>query len=135
MFKITEKYDLILSHDPCYIFEHYGVDLMHGKSLQRCKEYNNTSEDAYICGWCNYVPKPDKNYGRGDRMFVFINLSRCTNELDLITTLNHELMHYAFAHYDWNCDFDEEIITMAEEETKKIYKLMVDENIFPQKKL
>lgn len=116
-----EKYDLILGYSPCDIFEHYGVDEMHGLNLKDCKEYNNTSEDSYICGWCNYVPKPDKNYKSGDKMFLFINLSRCTNELDLITTIYHELLHYSFAYYDWNSDFEEEIITLAELETKSVY--------------
>ena len=118
-----EEYDLILSYDPCEIFHHYGVEAMHGLNLQDCKIYNNTSEDAYICGWCNYVPKPDSNYSTGDRMFVFINMSRCNNDLDFITTLYHELMHYAFAQYDWNKDFEEDIITLAEQETKKVYHL------------
>lgn len=117
-----EKYDLILSDNPCAIFEHYGVEEMHGLNLKDCKAYNNTSEDSYISGWCNYVPKPEGNYG--DRMFVFINLSRCGNYLDLITTLYHELMHYAFAHYNWNINYEEEMITLAEEEVKSVYKLI-----------
>lgn len=117
-----QGYDLILSHDPCYIFQHYGVEEMHGLNLKDCKAYNNTSEDSYISGWCNYVPK------QSDRMFVFINLSRCTNDLNLITTLNHEMIHYAFAHYNWDIKYEEEIITLAEEEVKKIYKIIKNKN-------
>lgn len=118
------KYDLILSDNPCTIFEHYGVEEMHGLNLKDCREYNNTSEDSYICGWCNYVPKADGNYQWNDRMFVFINLTRCGNDLDLITSLYHELMHYAFAHYNWDIKYEEEIITLAEEEVKKVYKII-----------
>lgn len=119
-----DKYDLILSHNPCDIFEYYAVQEIHGLNIKDCKEYKNTSEDSYICGWCNYIPKPDGNYMSGDRMFLFINLNRCTNELDLITTLYHELMHYAFAYYDWNIDYEEEIITLAELETKRVYQII-----------
>ena len=115
-------YDLIVSDDPCYIFQHYGVSEMHGLNLKDCKAHVNTTEDAYIAGWCNYIPKPDKDYKTGDRMFVFINMSRCKTDYDLITTINHELMHLAVAYYDWNIEFEEEMITMAEEETKKVYQ-------------
>lgn len=120
------KYDLILSYDPCDIFRYYEVEEMHGLNLKDCRNYNNTKEDAYICGWCNYVPKNNKNYSQDDKMFIFINLNRCNNDIDLITTLYHELTHYAFAQYNWNSDYEEEIITLAEEETKKVYKLIYE---------
>lgn len=120
----TDKYDLLLSYNPCSIFEYYSIDSMHGLNLKDCQEYNNTPNDAYICGWCNYIPKSDNNYQHGDRMFVFINLSRCTKDYDLIATLYHELMHYSIAYYNWNLEFEEEIITLTDNQVKEAYMLI-----------
>jgi hypothetical protein len=90
------EYDLILSTDPCDIFKHYGVKEMHGLSLKECEAYDNTTEDSYISGWCNLSPS--------GKPFVFINLSRCTDDVKTTGLVMHE----------------EDIISFAENETYKV---------------
>lgn len=111
-----DEYDLLLSVDPCEIFNHYNVDEMHGLSLKDCRAHPNNRNTSYISGWCNYIPN-------SDRMFVYINLTRCNSEVDLICNLNHELMHWSLARYGWDINFEEEIITCAELETREVFEL------------
>ena len=37
---IRDKYDLLLSYDPCDIFTYYNIDEMHGLNLKDCKLLN-----------------------------------------------------------------------------------------------
>jgi hypothetical protein len=108
---IKDKYDLLLSYDPCDIFTYYNVSEMHGLNLKDCQNYKNTKKNAYIAGWCNYIPN-------SDRHFVFINLSRCNNQIETFGLIMHELMHLSF---DLHTD-EEELITWAEVESYKVYK-------------
>lgn len=102
------EYDLILSTDPCDIFKHFGVKEMHGLSLKECEAYNNTAEDSYISGWCNLSPS--------GKPFVFINLSRCTDDVKTTGLVMHEMTHLF-----WNInDEEEDIISFAENETYKV---------------
>lgn len=111
-------YTLILSHNPCDIFKCYQVSEMHGLNLADCEKYNNTTEDAYIAGWCNLSPKDNKP-------FVFINLSRCTNDIKTTGLVFHEMMHLAGIKYEGCWDSDEEnMITFAETETYKVVELI-----------
>ena len=107
---IRDKYDLLLSHNPCDIFTYYNVEKLHGLNLKDCKSYNNTTKDAYIAGWCNYIPN-------SDRHFIFINLSRCNNEIETYGLLMHELLHLSFDLHKQ----EEDIITWAENESKELY--------------
>jgi len=108
---IRDKYDLLLSYNPCDIFIYYKVKEMHGLNLKDCQSYKNTKKNAYIAGWCNYIPN-------SDRHFVFINLSRCNNQIETFGLIMHELMHLSF---DLHTD-EEELITWAEVEAYKVYK-------------
>lgn len=118
MIEITRpKYTLLLSHDPCEIFWHLGAAELHGLDYKSCKLYKNTTKDAYIAGWCNYFPNSDK-------FFVFINLSRCTNDLNTTLLINHEMFHAALIIYNWNMQHEEKIVTWAEEETKQVFNLI-----------
>lgn len=124
MLKINRNhYDLLLSIYPCDIFEYYGVDEMHGLNLKDCKDHANTSESSYICGLANHIPHAGE-YHVSDRMFVFINLNRCNSHLDLICNIYHELMHWAINHYNEDLSFEEEMITIAEQETREVYELI-----------
>jgi len=124
MLKINRKhYDLLLSIYPCDIFEYYGVDEMHGLNLKDCKAHANTTESSYICGLANHIPHAGE-YHVSDRMFVFINLNRCNSHLDLICNLYHELMHWAINHYNEDLSFEEEMVTIAEQETREVYELI-----------
>lgn len=116
------SYDLLMNIDPCSIFTYYGVEEMHGLNLTDCRKHPNTKEGSYICGWANHIPH-EGEYHISDRMFCFINLNRCNSELDLICNLYHELMHVAVNKYDENLEFEEEMITWAEQETRELYEL------------
>ena len=116
------SYDLLMNVDPCSIFTYYGVEEMHGLNLTDCRKHPNTKEGSYICGWANHIPH-ENEYHVSDRMFCFINLNRCNSELDLICNLYHELMHVAVNKYDENLEFEEEMISWAEQETRELYEL------------
>jgi hypothetical protein len=93
---------------------------MHGLNLADCENYNNTSQDAYIAGLCNYVPKSDKDYKDVDPKFVFINLNRCNSDIETFALIMHELLHQSF---DLHTD-EEEIITWAETEAHKVFQIV-----------
>ena len=112
-----DKYDLLLSHDPCEIFKHYNVDEMHGLNFQDCNNYNNTTQSAYFAGWCNIIPNSDRNY-------VFINLSRCNTDIETFGLIMHELMHMSF---DLHTD-EQELITWAENESYEIYNIITNDH-------
>jgi len=121
-------YKLLLSYKPCDIFRYFQVQEMHGLSFLKCVVYKNTKHDAYIAGLSNYVPKKNNKYEHGDPFFVFINLSRCTDEIETCLLVNHELIHRAFELYNWNVDAEEEIISWAENETRKVISIINDLN-------
>ena len=97
---------------------------MHGLNLEDCKNYNNTSQDAYIAGLCNFVPKPDNNYKNGDPKFLFINLSRCTDDIKTFGLIMHELMHQSFDVHNDDISKEQEIITWAELEAYKVFEIV-----------
>jgi len=114
----NEDYQLILSDNPCDIFTHFDVKELHGLSLDECKNYNNTTEDAYIAGLCNISPD-------NGQPFVFINTSRCTSDIHTMGLVMHEMMHLAGIKYNgcWNSD-EENMITFAELEAYKIVQII-----------
>jgi len=107
------NYDLLFSYNPCEIFTHYNVTEMHGLNLKDCINYNNTNQSAYFAGWCNYIPNSERHY-------VFINLSRCNNDIETFGLIMHELMHLSF---DMHTD-EEQLITWAEEESYEVFELI-----------
>ena len=86
-------YILLLSYNPCDIFDYFSVDEMHGLSYTECDAYANTKDSAYIAGWSNFVPKVSGEYISNDDRFVFINLSRCTDPVKTMGLIMHHLMH------------------------------------------
>ena len=112
-----EHYTLLLSYNPCEIFSFLNVSYLHGLYYADCILHENTTESAYIAGWCNYYPNSDK-------FFVFINLSRCTNDLNTTLLINHEMFHAALIIYNWNLEHEEQIVTWAEEETKQVFYII-----------
>ena len=114
-------YTLLLSYNPCEVFTHFGVTEMHGLNLADCTAHNNTKDSAYIAGWCNYIPKESGEYGKEDKMFIYINLSRCTDDIHTMGLVMHECMHMAGIIYDGCWDsHEEEMITWAENEAYSI---------------
>ena len=118
-------YVLLLSYNPCDIFDYYNVDEMHGLSYIECDAYANTKDSAYIAGWSNFVPKVSGEYLDNDDRFVFINLSRCTDPVKTFGLIMHELMHHSFWRHSYMAEAkEEEIITWAEEEAYKVYDIV-----------
>jgi hypothetical protein len=110
-------YTLMLSYNPCDVFKHFNVTEMHGLNLADCEKYNNTNEDAYIAGLSNVSPIDNKP-------FVFINLSRCTDDIATTGLTFHEMMHLSLDLHNNDLSKEEEIITWAELESYKVLKLI-----------
>ena len=121
---IRGTYILLLSYNPCDIFTYFNVEQMHGLNAIDCAAHKNTTESAYIAGWCNFIPKESGEYIDDDPRFVFINLSRCTDSVSTFGLIMHELMHQSFALHKYDVNKEEEIITWAEEETYEVFKLI-----------
>lgn len=114
--KIFSLYTLILSNDPCDIFKYYNVTELHGLTIKDCESYKNTETDAYIAGFCNISPE--------GKPFIFINLSRCTDDVHTFALIFHEAMHLSGILFDgdWK-NKEEDMITKAEKEAHKIFKI------------
>ena len=110
-------YTLMISYNPCDVFKHFNVTEMHGLNLVDCEKYNNTTEDAYFAGLANVSPIDGKP-------FVFINLSRCTDETKTFGLVMHEMMHLSLDLHNNDLSKEEEIITWAELESYKVFKLI-----------
>jgi hypothetical protein len=112
-----DKYDLLLSYDPCEIFKHYNIEEMHGLNFDECMSHENNNQQAYIAGWCNIIPNLKRNY-------VFINLSRCNTDIETFGLIMHEMIHMSF---DLHTD-EEELITWAENESLEVFKIIKHEH-------
>ena len=113
-----KHYQLIISDKPCDIFKHFGVEDLHGLTLKECQAYNNTNENAYMAGLCNFVPGTDK-------MFIFLNTSRMNNCKEKMALIFHEAMHLSlYMHNHHVNEKEEEIISWAEAEANKIFDLI-----------
>ena len=115
---VRGSYLLLLSYNPCDVFTYFNVNEMHGLSLEECQAYNNTTDDAYIAGWGNFIP------WNMELRYVFINLSRCGTDIETFGLIMHELMHQSFHMHKE----EEDIITWAELESYEVFKL-VKENL------
>ena len=113
-----ETYTFLLSKNPCEIFDYYKVKDMHGLNKINCQLHTNNEEQSYIAGWSNFIPGTEER-------FVFVNLARCTNPINTITLINHEMMHHSLWLHNYDIENkEEEIISWAENETKEIYKIL-----------
>ena len=121
---VRGTYILLLSYNPCDVFTYFKVKEMHGLNAIDCAKHKNTTKSAYIAGWSNFVPKKTGDYKKNDARFVFINLSRCTDDIHTMGLIMHEMMHQAFHIYNYNADKEEEIVTWGEEEAYKVFELV-----------
>ncbi len=114
---IFEHFDLLISSNPCDIFRYYNVTELHGLTIKDCESYKNTETDAYIAGFCNLSPE--------GKPFLFINLSRCTDDVHTFALIFHEAMHLSGILFDGDWENrEEEMITFAEEEAHNIFKII-----------
>jgi hypothetical protein len=121
---IRGSYILLLSYNPCDVFTYFNVTEMHGLNAIDCNAHENTTENAYFAGWSNFIPKESNAYNDNDPRFIFINLSRCTDEIHTFGLIMHELTHRSFAMHAYNIEKEEEIITWAEEEAYDVYEIV-----------
>ena len=90
-------YDVLLSGDPVDLFDHFGTDHLHGLTRSECEAYGNSESDAYIAGMANVTD---------GRPFVFINLSRCGD--DMVGLVVHEAAHLQFIIQGYASEYTEE---------------------------
>jgi hypothetical protein len=119
------SYILLLSYNPCDVFTYFGVKEMHGLNIEDCKKHENSTKSSYIAGWSNFVPKASGSYLSIDKRFVFINLSRCTDTVRTMGLIMHEMMHHFLWEYNNDVlSYEEEIISLAEQESYEVYDLI-----------
>ena len=119
------SYILLLSYNPCDVFTYFNVEEMHGLSLAKCEAYHNTADSSYIAGWSNFVPKESGEYDDNDPRFVFINLTRCNDEVEAMGLIMHEMMHHSLWLHKYDVgNLEESIITWAEEEAYEVYNII-----------
>ena len=111
----NSSYVLLLSKQPCELFSYFNATSLHGLTLEECQTYNNTNHDSYISGLSNAIPNTDER-------FVFINLSRCRNDIETMGLVMHEMMHHSFWLHNYDMDKEEEIISWAENESYEVIK-------------
>jgi hypothetical protein len=81
------------------------------------KEMHGLKKGDQIDGLCNYLP--DKN------LFVYINLSKCIDDIKTTGLVFHEMMHCSGYLHDGCWDsHEEQMITFAEEETYEIVDII-----------
>ena len=109
------SYLLILSKNPCDLFTCFGVDELHGLTFEECQTYNNTNHDSYINGMSNLIPNTENR-------FIFINLSRCNNDIETMGIVMHEMIHHSLWLHNYDMGKEEEMITWAENESYEVIK-------------
>lgn len=114
-----DDYHLLMSYDPCSIFEEYEVITLHGLNYYNCIFHDG--DETFLDGWCNLIP------GSKNKYYVFINLSSCTDDIETFALLMHEFTHLSFDLHNKNIELEEEIITWAEKEAKKIFPIVKHE--------
>lgn len=118
-------YVLLLSYNPCEVFDHFQVDELHGLYRMECLKHNNTTASAYIAGLSNFIPKASGDYTNKDKRFIYINLSRCTDDITTMGLLMHETMHHSLFIHKYKVNTKEEdIIQWAETEALELIKIV-----------
>lgn len=116
--KQFKEFILLLSYDPCEVFKYFKVDEMHGLNLSDCVNHVNNTQQSYIAGWCNLSPIDNS-------VFVFINLSRCTDDIHSTGLVFHEMMHCSgHVFNDQWATHEEEMITWAENNTYEVMNVI-----------
>lgn len=117
------KYDLLLSFNPCELFEYFEVDELHGLKKSECYSHRNTKNSSYIAGLCNLIPT-EKPLIYRNKYFVFINLNRCNSDLETFGHIFHELMHLSINLFNENLKYEEQMISYCENESKLIFPII-----------
>lgn len=135
------KYVLLLGKDSTEVFDHYGVEEMHGlnrKDAQAEEVDKTVGNGVYMYGLSNYDPADKKLTAKAPlKPFVFLNLGtfKRYSTTEKATAVMHETMHMAILLNNWNIkDTEEEAITFAEDEANKIIEKLKDTKVEEPKK-
>lgn len=114
---------LIVGTDALSLFDHFGLDEMHGLNRIDCINKIRIG-GKYISGLCNLLPGSEKAL---ERHFIFINesaLGDCSIKNCLL--IFHEATHYAFEKF-WDTlqENEECLISLAEEVATDIARIIL----------
>lgn len=116
---------LILGEKSVDVFNYFKVDEMHGLTKKDALKYKENSQQAYIYGLANYIPKKPGNYKDGDPGFVFLNLNRMNGTYKDYLGIMHETVHISLLVNNWDIENkEEEIVTNAEKYAEDIIQYM-----------
>ena len=123
------KFVLLFGDNATEIFDYYNVSKMHGlnrEDAQKEEVDKTKGNGVYIYGWTNYDPRDKKlNMKSPYKPFLFLNKKHNKGDFKDITLVNHEAMHMSILLNNWNIkDKEEEAVTLSEELTNKIVKLL-----------
>ena len=129
------KFILLVGKDATEIFDYYNVDEMHGLNRKEAqaeevdftnKKKGDQGTGVYIYGRTNYDPRDTKLTAKTPyKPFLFLNKKHFKKDFTDVTLANHEAMHMAILLNNWNIvDKEEEVITLAEEITNKVVRLL-----------
>ena len=109
-----DSYLLLVGKQSIDLFNYFKLPELHGLNIYDCINHDETPQNVYIAGMCNLIPCSDKPY-------LFINLYRLEGNYKDVTLVMHECMHLALILFDYDIEyFEEEIISLAEQETHKL---------------
>lgn len=116
---------LILGEKSVDVFNYFKVDEMHGLTKKDALKHKENSQQAYIYGLSNYIPKKSGNYKDGDPGFVFLNLNRMNGTYKDYLGIMHEAVHISLLINNWDIENkEEEIVTNAEKYAEDIIQYM-----------
>ena len=129
------KFILLVGKDATEIFDYYNVEEMHGLNRKEAqaeevdftnKKKGDQGNGVYIYGLTNYDPRDKKLTAKAPyKPFLFLNKKHFKKDFTDVTLANHEAMHMAILLNNWNIvDKEEEVITLAEEITNKVVRLL-----------
>lgn len=123
------KYVLLLAYNATEVFKHYGVKQMHGLNMAdaQAEEIDKTKGNGvYFYGWTNYDPDDKKLTAKAPyKPFVCLNMPAINkkSKIEKALIVMHETMHMGILLNNWKIvDKEEDVISFAEDEAKKICK-------------
>lgn len=106
---------LILGEKSVDLFNYFNVEELHGLNKKDALSHKENSQQAYIYGMSNYIPKKSGTYKHGDPGYLFINLNRLDGTYKDALGIMHETIHISLLVNNWDVDNkEEEIVTNAE---------------------
>jgi hypothetical protein len=106
---------LILGEKSVDLFNYFNVEELHGLNKKDALKHKENSQQAYIYGMSNYIPKKSGEYKYGDPAYIFINLNRLDGSYKDALGIMHETIHLSLLVNNWDVDNkEEEIVSNSE---------------------